>query len=136
MFTHSKLAKILLWVSALTFVGYGLLCAIRPELAAGFAGLGLTNADARIEMGAMYGGLQIGIGLFCVLAAVDGRYRLPGLIVLALLVGGLATMRSYGLASATDPVTLYTTGAVSFELLITVIALVCIAMEKRQPVGL
>ncbi|MGK2913746.1 MAG: DUF4345 family protein [Porticoccaceae bacterium] len=128
------LAKLLLWISAIAFAGYGLLCAIQPEVAAGYAGLGLTNADARIEMGAMYGGLQIGVGLFCMLAAVNDHYRMPGLVVIALLVGGLATMRSYGLATASGDVTLYTTGAVSFELLTTVIALICIAMErKHQP---
>lgn len=128
------LAKLLLWISAVAFAGYGLLCAFLPEVAAGYAGLGLTNADARIEMGAMYGGLQIGIGLFCILAALNEHYRMSGLIVLALLVGGLATMRSYGLAMASDPVTIYTTGALSYELLTTVIALICIAMErKHQP---
>ena len=55
------LGKIILWISAVMFIGYGVACFFSPALPAGYAGLTITSGDAFSEMGAMYGGLQTGI---------------------------------------------------------------------------
>ena len=87
------LGKIILWISGLTFASYGIACFISPELPAGFAGLEITNGDAFAEMGAMYGGLQFGVGLFCVAAALRADLYRPGLLLLVLGIGCLALAR-------------------------------------------
>ena len=56
------LGKIVLWISAITFITYGLAVSFHPELPAGYAGLVMINGDAFAEIGAMYGGLQTGFG--------------------------------------------------------------------------
>ena len=81
------LGKIILWISAAVFICYGLVCFFSPAVPAGYAGLDLTNGDALAEIGAMYGGLQTGFGLFCLLAATRAEYYKPGLVLLVLCIG-------------------------------------------------
>jgi len=62
------LGKTILGVSALILISYGAVCLISPATPAAFAGLIISNGDAFAEVGAMYGGLQTGLGLFFLLA--------------------------------------------------------------------
>ena len=63
------LGKVILWVSAAMFIVYGLMCLFSPALPTGYAGLAMNSGDAFAEVGAMYGGLQTGFGIFCLLGA-------------------------------------------------------------------
>jgi len=47
------LGKFMLWLSASTFIAYGLACLFSPTLPAGYAGLALVTGDAVPEIGAM-----------------------------------------------------------------------------------
>ncbi len=47
------LGKVILWISAIVFVPYGLLCLFNPALPAGYAGLTMGSGDALVEIGAM-----------------------------------------------------------------------------------
>ena len=58
------LGKTILGVSALILISYGAVCLISPATPAAFAGLIISNGDAFAEVGAMYGGLQTGLGRF------------------------------------------------------------------------
>jgi hypothetical protein len=122
------LGKIILWVSAITFISYGLACLASPALPAGYAGLSMTNGDAFAEIGAMYGGLQTGFGVFCLLAALNRGYYKSGLVLLVLCVGSLALGRLYSTAVADDPVAVYTWGAMSFEFITAILA--ALALRK------
>ena len=122
------LGRVLLWVSALVFIGYGLACLYSPLLPAGYAGLTLTNGDAYAEMGGMYGGLQLGFGVFCLLGALRMDFRGPALTALLLLVGGLAVSRLYFTATGAEPVAGYTYGALVFEWLTA--GLAALALKK------
>ena len=64
------LGKTILSVSAFILISYGALCLISPTTPAGYAGLIISNGDAFAEVGAMYGGLQTGLGLFFLLAVL------------------------------------------------------------------
>jgi hypothetical protein len=109
------LGKVILWISAIVFIPYGLLCLFDPALPAGYAGLVLGSGDAFAEMGAMYGGLQTGFGVFCLLGALRKDYFRPALTLLVLVVGGLAVARLYSTAMSPDPVGNYTWAAMAYE---------------------
>jgi hypothetical protein len=116
------LGKIILWISAITFISYGLVCLFSPEVPAGYAGLTLTNGDAYAEIGAMYGGLQTGFGLFCLLGALRADLYRPALGLLVMVIGSLALGRLYSTISGSDPVGGYTYGAMAYEFTTAILA--------------
>jgi len=120
------LGKILLIVSGLIFAIYGAACFISPELPAGYAGLVISNGDAFAEMGAMYGGLQFGFGLFCLMCGMRPAMQQPGLILLVLAIGCLGLARLYSAWDADWMVGVYTWGAMAFELLTATLAVVAL----------
>lgn len=124
------LGKGILWTSAVVFISYGLISFFFPEIPAGFAGLEMTNGDAAAEIVAMYGGLQTGFGLFCLLAAVNSDFYRAGLVLLVLAVGTVALGRLYSTMTSGDPVTDYTYGALVYELATTTLA--SIALRKQH----
>ena len=116
------LAKFVLWVAAATFTTYGLVCFFDPSVAANYAGLAMTNGDAYAEIGAMYGGLQTGVGLFCAIAAMKPDHTRSGLLVLVLGIGLLALGRLYSTLLGTGEVGVYTWGALTFEIVLAGLA--------------
>lgn len=123
------LGKAILWVSALAFISYGLMCFFDPNVPAGFAGLQIASGDGFAELGAMYGGLQTAYGVFCLLGALrDNLYR-PALFSLVLMMGGLALGRLYSTITGDESVGAYTWGAMAFEF--SVAALSAVALRKR-----
>jgi hypothetical protein len=116
------LGKIILWVSAVVFIAYGLVSLISPAVPAGFAGLIISNGDAYAEISSMYGGLQTGIGLFCALAASRSDYYRGGLAVLVIGIGALAIARLIGFMGTSEPVTAYTYGALVYEFVTATLA--------------
>ncbi|MEZ5571580.1 MAG: DUF4345 family protein [Halioglobus sp.] len=116
------LGKVILWISALTFITYGLACLVSPALPAGYAGLGMNTGDAFVEIGAMYGGLQTGFGLFCLLGALRKDLYRPALTALVLLTGGLALARLYSTLTGTEAVGTYTYGAMVYEFSTAILA--------------
>lgn len=120
------LGKTVLFISTLAFIGYGIASLLSPAVPAGFAGIVLTDGDAYAEMGAMYGGLQTGLGLFCALALLKPEFYRSGLMLLVLAVGALALARLTSLLSAPDPVTVYSYGALGYELSTALLALVAL----------
>jgi hypothetical protein len=126
------LGKVILWISALLFIGYGLVSFFFPEIPAGLVDLKITNGDAAAEIRAMYGGLQAGIGLFCLLAAVNSDLYRAGLTLLVLGVGALALGRLYSVLATTDPVSAYTNGALLFELATAVLAAIALKIQNKN----
>ena len=122
------LGKIVLWASGLIFAVYGAACFLSPELQAIYAVLIFSNGDAYAEMGAMYGGLQFGFGLFCILAAVKSGFFRPGLTLLVMAIGCLALARLYSAWDADWLVGGYTWGAMAFEFTVAILA--TIALRK------
>lgn len=122
------LGKVVLWVSAVVFVSYGLVCLISPEVPASYAGLTMNNGNAVAEISAMYGGLQTGFGVFCLLAAINPSFHRSGLVLLVLCIGSLAIARTYSALVITDPVSAYTWGAIIYEF--TTAALAALALKR------
>jgi hypothetical protein len=121
-----RLGKLILGVSAFVFIAYGLVSLVSPAVPSGLAGLEMSNGDAFAEIGAMYGGLQTGIGLFCLLALLKSEYYRSGLVLLAVGIGSLALARSLSLMVAVPSVTAYTHGALVYEFVTAVLAAVAL----------
>jgi|TARA_B110000240_G_scaffold101755_1_gene115219 hypothetical protein len=116
------LGRTLLGISALVFIGYGLVSLASPAIPSGLAGLEMSNGDAFAEIGAMYGGLQTGIGIFCLLAFLKSDFYSAGLVLLILGIGTLATARLISFLLATDPVSAYTYSALAYEFTTAILA--------------
>jgi len=114
--------KFILWLSALVFIGYGLVGIANPALPAGFAGLIMGSGDAYAEISSMYGGLQTGLGAFCLLAALRADYYRAGLVMLVLGIGAVGATRLMAALMTPDPVTVYTWGASAYEITTAIIA--------------
>ncbi|MEE4279686.1 MAG: DUF4345 family protein [Halieaceae bacterium] len=116
------MTRAFLLIVGLIFAGYGLACAIDPGLAARLAGLEIVNGDGYAELGAMYGGLQTGVGLFLVLAALRPSLQPAALLLLVFGIGLLAVLRGASALRSSEIVTAYTWGALAFETLVTALA--------------
>lgn len=124
------LGKIILWVSTLAFVSYGVMCLIDPTLPAEMAGLAILSGDGLAELGAMYGGLQTAYGVFCLLGAVRADLYRPALTSLVLMMGGLAIARLYTAVMLDGGLGGYTYGALAFEFSIAILSF--IALKKNS----
>jgi hypothetical protein len=90
--------KIYLVISALVWTSYGLFCALSVESLKDVIGFGMLHWSAVIEIRAMYGGAQIGLGLFSIAALLmPGEYAKPAVLLSVLIFTGLAVVRTYGL---------------------------------------
>ncbi|MBB2495340.1 DUF4345 family protein [Aquipseudomonas ullengensis] len=90
-------ARILLIVQALILVGFGLAYFIRPQEMANLSGMLLMEPAAITDVRAYYGGLQLGLGLYLVLALVRQEWLRGALALLVLLYASLFVARLGGL---------------------------------------
>ncbi|EAQ96388.1 DUF4345 family protein [Congregibacter litoralis] len=107
---------------AFIFAAYGVACILDPSLPARLAGLQITNGDGYAEMSAMYGGLQTGVGVFCLLGAFRSSMERSVLLLLVLGIGLLAATRALGALRTEEVLTVYTWGALAFETFVTAAA--------------
>lgn len=98
-----RIARIVLGLTALVFFVMAVALLARPQLAA-LVDLAPTTPTARVELAAMYSGLELGVAAFLALCAFFGGARLrPGLLLGGFALGGLGTVR-VGVALAVGPV--------------------------------
>ncbi|MET1078638.1 MAG: DUF4345 domain-containing protein [Pseudomonas sp.] len=90
-------ARIFLAVQALALVGLGLAYFIQPEEMANLSGMLLMAPAAITDVRAYYGGLQIGLGVFLLLAISRADLTRAALTLLVLVYAGLALGRIGGL---------------------------------------
>jgi hypothetical protein len=87
------LIRVFLGIQALIFIAYGLYCLVQPQMLEGAAGITAMTITGVIELQAMYGGLQTGVGVLCGLAAFVERFRQGALLALLFIFAGLAVTR-------------------------------------------
>jgi hypothetical protein len=108
-------------VSAAVWLPYGLYCFANPGYLAGAAGVAAASVTGNIELRAMYGGLQAGIGALALVAVWRERLRIPALVCLAFLCAGLAVARLAGAAIDAE-LSPYTMFGLGFEIASAVFA--------------
>lgn len=109
-------ARLFLLLCAIAWLPYGLYCLVQPDSLAAVAGVVSASHTGRIELRAMYGGLQAAVGTLCLAAAVRVSLVRPALICLAFLCSGLALARLSGAVLARE-VSSYTALGLGFETL-------------------
>lgn len=107
--------RVFLGLVALVWLPYGLLCFFQPGFLAGAAGVTSTSATGSTELRAMYGGLQVAIGVLALAGALRPPAAAPALRVLALLCAGLGAARLAG-AVLDGAFSSYTVAGLAFEL--------------------
>jgi hypothetical protein len=118
-----------LGVSAVVWLPYGLFCLANPGFLADAAGVTATSTTGTIELRAMYGGLQAGIGALALAAVWREGLRAPALVCLAFLTGGLAIARLSGVVIDAE-LSSYTAFGLGFE--ITSAACASYLLRRRQ----
>lgn len=94
---NTKLSKIILIAGAVIYLAFGFLFLINPDIITTMDGIVLPDRPAANHIRAVYGGMEIGLGMlliyFCLVK--DGVRK--GLIVLAFSIGVTALSRLYGI---------------------------------------
>lgn len=106
--------RIFLVLSALVWLPYGVFCFFQPGYLVQAAGVSASTVTGTLELRAMYGGLQAGIGALALVGSIRASFVRPALVALAFLCGGLGTSRLMG-AVATGELSSYTAMALVFE---------------------
>jgi len=75
-------------------LGLGLGCVFAPELLLAPIGVEAVDAAGRVELRAMYGGLQLGVAAFLGWCLVDSDRLRVGLVAGTLEIGGLGIVRA------------------------------------------
>lgn len=88
-----KLSKALLSVGAVIFAAIGVLYAVRPDLIVPLSENPNATSDARTEIRAVYGGIELGIGIFFAMCARRDDMRIAGLWALTLMSGLAGVVR-------------------------------------------
>ena len=94
----TTLAIAWLAIGAAITLGFGVAYLLRSHAMARMVGIALPTAGARADYRAIYGGAQVGVGLFFALAAWLPAWRAPGLAALALFALGFGVARVGSLA--------------------------------------
>jgi Domain of unknown function (DUF4345) len=95
---HIDFRSAYLWVAGAVTVGFGLIYLARAAAMARMVGVGIPSASARADYRAIYGGAQIGVGVFFAAAAHHAEWHRPGLWAVALFAGGFGIARLGSLA--------------------------------------
>lgn len=112
------MVRIYLVMAALAWTPYGLYLLFSPASLESIAGVAAVHGAATTELRAMYGGLQVAIGLLYVGALLRERFVVPVLTVTVVLCGGLLSGRVIGVLSDVGSLDAYNAGALSFEVVL------------------
>jgi len=123
--------RLFLAASGLVWSLYGLFCFFEPSFLGEVAGVASTSTTGTIELRAMYGGLQIALGVLAGAACVRPALQRPALVTLAFLCAGLFTARLLAAVLGAE-FSSYTAGGLLFELLSSVFA-TRLLVELPQP---
>jgi hypothetical protein len=107
--------RIVLALSAVIWLPYGVYCFFAPDALAGIAGVTAGSTTGSIELRAMYGGLQLAIGALAGAGALRAALERPALVALAFLCAGLFLARTAG-ALFEGELSAYTASGLVFEL--------------------
>ena len=115
------LARVIVALNGIMFFLYGGLCLFDPNTPATLTSVHIIGSSGMVETSAMYGGLQLAMGIFLVLSTRSLQRTVIGLEVLAYIMGGLGLARAVGISVyGADS---YNVGVASYEILCCV--LVC-----------
>ena len=89
----SRMLRTYLFVNAALYVLFALWCTLMPEKTASALGLMFRSGSGKSEYITVYGGMEFGIAMFFLLAALRPEMRQAGLLFALLFYGGLVAWR-------------------------------------------
>ncbi len=92
------LRTVYLLAAALIAGGFAVAYLVRSTAMARMVGIAIPSPSARADYRAIYGGAQLGIGIFLAAAALRPAWHEPGLWAAALFAGGFGVARLGSLA--------------------------------------
>ena len=134
---HRRLTQVFLVANSLFWLPWGFINLIWPKAWSGdvIAGMNvydLSDAVSRTEVRAMYGGLQMAIGVFALLGAFRPRFRDAVLMFFVLALTGLALCRFGGMVAEGETTVRYNqTGLAMYELPNMIFAWVLLLTRPR-----
>jgi hypothetical protein len=115
--------RIFLALSAVLWLPYGVQCLLDPSVLAAAAGVTAASATGTTELRAMYGGLQIALGLLALAGAVRPALAQHALVALGVVSAGLGIAR-LGAAVISGEFASYTLMALALEFTLAIAVLV------------
>ncbi len=107
---------------------YGVYCIYNPQIVADMTFM-TVSPSALTEIRAMYGGLEVALGLFFMVMAFDARRIETALIAMTMCFAGLGSTRVIGiLMNGLDP---YNTNAIIYESISTVLAVISLIKVRN-----
>jgi hypothetical protein len=88
------MVRVLLWLAVAVNVGIGVGCLVDPVGLLAPVGVAALDDRGVVELRAMYGGFEIGLGLFIAWCARAPSRWSAGLLAAVLTVGGLGAVRA------------------------------------------
>lgn len=127
--------RIVLTLTALSLLGFGIAFLVSPRAMTGDFGITLAGTDAVADVCAVYGGFEIGMGLFLLWTVRNTAWLKAGLVAATLSLCGFMCGRIFGIVSEGHP-----TGAtyrlltidIAGALLNTVFLLLFLRAERRN----
>lgn len=89
----NKVLQIYLWANGVGLALLGVCCAIAPDATAELIGLKLIGPKGTAEYISVYGGIEFGLGLFFVLAALRTEFQRAGLILGLFMYASIVVFR-------------------------------------------
>jgi hypothetical protein len=101
------LDRITVALAALLFLGLGAAFTLWPVPMAAVVGIELHSATALTDLRAVYGGMNLGLGIYFIIAFTTAGGRRSALTALIAIFAGLGTIRVVGIAvdGPQDPIT-------------------------------
>jgi hypothetical protein len=97
-------AKLMVWITALVFLGYGVLFSLSPStLFERVTDSALFSYSAAIDVRATYGGMMAAIGIILALLVLKEETLKLSVISATLLAGLMAVTRTMGIIAETQP---------------------------------
>lgn len=95
--------QVILMLNTLSLVGFGVAFFVNPHAMTGQFGITLSGTDAIADVYAVYGGFEIGMGLFLVWCAWKARALEAGLVAASFCLCGFFIGRLLGVISQGHP---------------------------------
>lgn len=125
----SRFALYFLAANGLFWLGYGAWCLFNPAMLDSFLAIDGSPAS-HTEFRAMYGGLQLALGLFWLTCALQCNRLECGLLNFVLVMAGLATARGIGLfMHGTDDYNLW---ALAYETAMLMVGLFALIRSRQN----
>ncbi len=122
--------RIFLALAAVLWLPYGVQCLLDPSVLAVAAGVTATSATGTSELRAMYGGLQIALGLLALVGAARPAFAQHALVALGVVSAGLGIAR-LGAAVISGEFASYTLMALALEF--TMLVAVLVLWRRARP---